>query len=294
MEQAWKGVLFNQFHDILPGSTIPEVLREANQVSAAGLSQAQEIRDDAITQLLQQLPSVTPPHPEAILVSVVNSLTWGRSHLVSLSLPSSHPNWRICSLSGEPLPSQRFQDQLRFLAQDVPGVGCCRYWLYPDKEAPQDNSSYHTTRAPILENANLRVTIDEETGNIRGIYNKQTQQQVLNLLGGNCLEAYSDKGQYWDAWNIDPKYEQHPLPPPTLEQLEWLEWGELRQRLRVVRRLGNSRICQDYCLDKQASILVINTDIDWQEQQVLLKTAFHVNFWAEMATYESPCGAIAR
>ena len=294
LEQAWKGLLFNQFHDILPGSTIPQVLEEANQVSAAGLPQAQGIRDEAITQLLQHLPPGTPPYPEAILVSVVNSLTWGRSHLVSLPLPSPHPHWRICSFSGEPLPSQRFQDELRFLAQDVPGVGCRRYWLYLDPDAPQDNLSYHTTRAPVLENANLRVTIDEETGSIREIYNKQTQQQVLNLLGGNCLEAYSDKGQYWDAWNIDPNYEQHPLPPARLEEFTWVEWGALRQRLRVVRRLGNSRICQDYILDKQASLLVIESDIDWREQQVLLKTAFHVPFTAEMATYEIPCGAIAR
>ena len=189
LEQAWKGLLFNQFHDILPGSTIPQVLEEANQVSAAGLPQAQGIRDEAITQLLQHLPPGTPPYPEAILVSVVNSLTWGRSHLVSLPLPSPHPHWRICSFSGEPLPSQRFQDELRFLAQDVPGVGCRRYWLYLDPDAPQDNLSYHTTRAPVLENANLRVTIDEETGSIREIYNKQTQQQVLNLLGGQLFRS---------------------------------------------------------------------------------------------------------
>ena len=31
LEQAWKKVLFNQFHDILPGSSIPQVFVDANR-----------------------------------------------------------------------------------------------------------------------------------------------------------------------------------------------------------------------------------------------------------------------
>lgn len=294
LERLWKDLLFNQFHDILPGSTIPEVLAEANRLSAAGLATAEEIRDGAITTLLHHLPASTPPHPEAIPVYVVNSLTWSRSQVVSLPLPDPDRRWRVCNLYGETLASQRFQGQLQILAEAVPGVGCARYWLYIDEEAPQDNLSYHTTRAPVLENGNLRVTIDAETGNIRQIFDKQNQRELLNFHGGNQLQGFRDQGQYWDAWNIDPNYEQYPLNPPELEHLEFLEAGDLRQRLRVVRRLGRSRICQDYILDKDASVLVIENEIDWQERQVLLKVAFNFAFNTDIATYDMACGAIAR
>ncbi|TAN95791.1 MAG: alpha-mannosidase [Phormidium sp. SL48-SHIP] len=294
LEKVWKDLLFNQFHDILPGSTIPEVLAEANRVSAAGLATAKAIRDGAIMTLLQGLPASTPPYPEAIPVYVVNALTWSRSQVVSLPLPNSDRRWRVCNLCGEPVPSQRFQGELQILAEAVPGVGCARYWLYIDEEAPQDNLSYHTTRAPVLENANLRATIDAETGNIQQIFDKRNQQELLNSQGGNQLQAFRDQGQYWDAWNIDPNYEQYPLNPPELECFDFLESGNLRQRLRVVRRLGESRICQDYILDKDASVLVIETEIDWQERQVLLKTAFNFAFNTDIANYDMACGTIAR
>ncbi|WP_159785259.1 alpha-mannosidase [Sodalinema gerasimenkoae] len=293
LETAWKGLLLNQFHDILPGSTIPQVLEEANHLSAAGLATATQIRDEAIATLLQQLPPSPPPYPEAIPVYVVNSLTWGRSHLVSLPRPDEQ-SWRVCDDAGTPILSQQRQSQLQFQAKEVPGVGVRRYWIYPEELPPYYSTASSRLTPPPLENAFLRVTIDGETGNIQEIFDKVRQQQVLNSLGGNCLQAYEDKGQYWDAWNIDPNYEQHPLPAAELETWELLEFGELQQRVRVIRRLGDSRIGQDYILEQESPLLRIETDIDWQETQTLLKVAFHLNLESDVATYEIPCGAIAR
>jgi alpha-mannosidase len=111
---------------------------------------------------------------------------------------------------------------------------------------------------------------------------------------GNQLQAFQDSGQYWDAWNIDPNYQQYPLPAPRLQGLEWVERGKLLQRLRVVRKIGESEFIQEYRLTADSSVLTIYTQVNWQARHVIVKAAFPVNLNAENATYEMPCGAIAR
>jgi len=111
---------------------------------------------------------------------------------------------------------------------------------------------------------------------------------------GNQLQAFKDSGQYWDAWNIDPSYSQHPLPATNLKSIQWLEQGAVQNRLRVVRQLGESEFCQDYILQVGSPQLKIASRVNWREKQVLVKAAFPLNLTADFATYEIPCGAIRR
>jgi alpha-mannosidase len=136
--------------------------------------------------------------------------------------------------------------------------------------------------------------VDAETGNLCSIFDKVHNREILKKEGGNHLQAFQDSGQYWDAWNIDPNYAQHPLPPTQLKSIEWIELGQVQQRLRVVRQLGESQFCQDYVLAAESPVLKIDTTVDWQEQHVLVKAAFPLNLEANYATYEIPCGAIQR
>ncbi|NES85634.1 MAG: hypothetical protein F6K10_31870 [Moorea sp. SIO2B7] len=145
----------------------------------------------------------------------------------------------------------------------------------------------------ILENEHLRVTINPETGDLSSIFDKTNQREVLSGAG-NQLQAFQDKGQYWDAWNIDPNYSQHPLPPTHLKSIQWLDIGPIRWRIRVIRRLGKSEFCQDYILQTDSPILKIATTVNWQESHVLVKAAFPLNIESDRATSEIPCGAIQR
>ena len=106
--------------------------------------------------------------------------------------------------------------------------------------------------------------------------------------------AFTDKGQYWDAWNIDREYEQKPLPPATLKSIQWLENGTIQQTIRAIRTIGNSEFIQDYILEKHSPILKIATTVDWQETHVLVKAAFPLTVESDYATSEIACGAIER
>ncbi len=329
LEEAWKKVLFNQFHDILPGTAIPEVYVEANQAWQQVEQVGEEILEMALRSIASHVTLPPPPQPDAQAIIVFNPLNWERSEVVALPLiaRAGETNWRVYDLAGQPLPTQLSQNlgvnTLLFLAKNVTGIGYCVFWLCPSKPETIDKplgeeeitpkgkeSAYCTTTLAektdsdekkyligknwILENELLRVIVDCDTGDLSSVFDKVNHREILDKAGGNQLQSFEDRGQYWDGWNIDPNYAQHPLPATELKSVQWVEQGQVQQRLRVVRQLGKSEFCQDYVLSAGSSVLKISTTVDWQERHVLVKAVFPVTVTADYATYEIPCGAIER
>lgn len=294
LEQAWKQVLFNQFHDILPGSSIPQVFVDANRDWEAAQQSATAHLQSALMAISTAIDCPPAPTPKSLPVVVFNSLNWHRTELTWVELPDPQKTWQISTTEGNILPGQRHPDRPNALCfrADVPAIGYQLYWLTPEDRIPANQSDI-TPKNWILENHYLQVEVDQQTGSVTQIYDKVAQRQVLSGPG-NQLQYFTDKGQYWDAWNIDPDYENKILPGATLQSIEWLTQGPLQQRLRVKHQFGQSQFCQDYVLDLESPLLKIETTVDWQESQVLVKTAFPLTVSADYATYEIPCGAIQR
>ncbi|WP_088892785.1 alpha-mannosidase [Leptolyngbya ohadii] len=364
IESAWKQVLFNQFHDILPGSAIPEVYEDANQLWQSAIGTANSLKQQALQTIAAHLMLPDPPHPQAQPIVLFNSLTWERSPLIRLTLPAG--NWKVWDLEGQPLESAIEPTQssspsgsndsetvcLTFQPSTIPALGYCCYWVRAieqgefgavDSEpvrlpslpsilsAPEErvggteptqeillSPKSFTVQSPpnlgdlggvqdlagntesstsaekfILENPFRQVTIDSQTGDIARLYDKIQQREVLKGAG-NQLQAYRDQGQYWDAWNIDPDYASHPLPPAELLEIRLISNTPLETRIQVIRRLGQSTFYQTYGLTHHSPILTIDTQVDWQERNTIVKAAFPLNLDAAQATYEIPFGAIDR
>ncbi|MGL5807196.1 MAG: alpha-mannosidase [Xenococcaceae cyanobacterium] len=288
IEDAWKKVLFNQFHDILPGTSITEVFVEANLLDSEAIATGEKILERSLQEIVKYIQLPPPPKPNAQPIIVFNSLNWKRSEIISLPILGE-----IYDLEGKQLPTQIVdQQKLLFFAQDIPSVGYRLFWLLP---LPSSNYQLPiiNSRKPILENQYLKITVNPATGDLDRIFDKVNQKEILKGAG-NQLQAFVDKGQYWDAWNIDPNYEQHPLPPTRLKSIELLENGILQQRIRVVRQLNKSEFIQDYILQANSPVLKIDTTVDWQEENVLVKAAFPLNLENDYTTYEIPCAAIDR
>ncbi|MEO1428871.1 MAG: alpha-mannosidase [Cyanobacteria bacterium J06633_8] len=295
LEAAWKKLLFNQFHDILPGSSIEEVYQDAEPEWQEMQNTASGILNQSLETLASQINLPQPPQPDSLPLVVFNSLNWQRSEVVSVSLPGETNNqqWLIYDSSGNQITSQLDADsKLLFLAKDIPAIGYQLYWLTPNQN-PSASKTETIALGFILENEFLQVIIDEATGELNSVFDKLNNRQVL-CANGNQLQAFTDKGQYWDAWNIDPNYADNVLPPFTLKSIEWLEQGLLQNRLRVVSQLGASEFIQDYILQASCPILKIHTKVNWLERHVLVKAAFPLNLEAATVTYEIPCGAIQR
>ncbi|MEG4458599.1 alpha-mannosidase [Microcoleus sp. N9_A1] len=334
LESVWKQILFNQFHDILPGSAIAQVYADANLAFAEVDRTCREILLKSLDAISAQISLPSPPAPDAQPILVFNTLNWSRSEVVAVPLPDSLDSaWQIYDLSRRRLVSQivrgdrpQSQSTLLFWANNLPAVGYQVFWLCREDAQTVaqtvDNASarletekktelskltygiaqkntvsqetHFAAAEMVLENEFIRATVDEQTGDLSSIWDKVNNREVLNAAGGNQLQAFQDSGQYWDAWNIDPNYEKHQLPAPILKDISWIAQGEIRQSLRVVRQIGQSEFCQDYIVEIGSPLLKIKTVADWQEKHVLVKAAFGLNVEADFASCEIPGGAINR
>ncbi|MBD2091375.1 alpha-mannosidase [Microcoleus sp. FACHB-1515] len=289
IESAWKLILFNQFHDILPGSAIPEVYEETAPTWQQAQTQAAAIRDQALAAIAAQIDLPEPPQPAARPLVIFNSLNWTRSQVVSVALPAGWSAADVYDDRGRSIPVQISGNSVLFYATDLPSVGYRLFWLAEAALEPESAVVPGWT----LENDRLRVQVSPLTGNLNSVYDKQNDREILSAPG-NQLQAFRDCGQYWDAWNIDPHYADHPLPPAKTLSTLWIDRGAIRQRLRVQRLVGSSRLQQDYVLDCDSEVLRIETVADWQEEHTLLKAAFPLTVESDFATCEIPFGAIDR
>ena len=294
LEAAWKRVLFNQFHDILPGTSIPGVFATANQDWRVAIARAEAIRHQALAALSAQIDPGPPPVDLAQPWVLFNSLNWPRAAVVEI--PVAPGSWRAWSSQGQPLLCQlTAAGTLLVSVTDIPALGYALVWLQP--MAPADTEGREpavgSRGAWVLENEQVRGTIDKSTGQLTSLWDKEAQREVLSGPG-NELQFFRDQGQYWDAWNLDPAYEQHPLPGAVVTEITWLERGPVRSRLRVTSQFQASTFQQEYSLVAGSRVLMMATTVNWQEQHVVVKAAFPCALEADVATYEIPCGAIAR
>ena len=330
LEIAWKQLLFNQFHDILPGSSIAKVYIDANLAFAEVDRTCRQILLQSLDAIASQISLPSPPQSDAQPIFIFNTLNWSRSEVVALPIPESNPEtWQIYDLDGQRLVTQiqmcdrpTPQLTLLFSANNIPAIGYRVFWLCGENPESIENSlpttsnlqntdlgqvtnhltpkiavcqeTHFETPRKVLENEFFLATIDWETGNLSSIWDKVNNREVLNIAGGNQLQSFQDSGQYWDAWNIDPNYQKHQLPAPILKNISWIAQGEIRQSLRVVQQIGKSEFCQDYIVEIGSPLLKIKTVANWQEKHVLVKAAFGLNIEADFATCEIPGGAIER
>ncbi len=283
LENWWKTLLFNQFHDILPGSAITAVYTQANQERQKLTTEAQAELSKTLTTLASKADTLG----NGIPVVVFNSLGSVRSSAVKVALnDGSKENLVAVDRQGNTVPVQILADGTAlFWARDIPGVGYKVFWLRKaDQSAPQLSP---------LENANLRLVLDPVTGDIASLLDKTTGQELLSAPG-NQLQFFQDQGQYWDAWNIDPDYEKHPLPAAQLVSIETVETGPVRSVVRVTRRFQQSTFVQDLILYRDSPLLYVENRVDWQERHVLVKVAFPLKLATDKATYEIPFATIDR
>jgi alpha-mannosidase len=314
IETAWKQTLFNQFHDIIPGSAIEPVYVTANEGWANVERVTTQIISDALSQISDLLILPTPPTPNAIPIVIFNALNWERTEVVDFSLPPTKWGgseiWTVYDDARQAIDTQLTRQtdsspgKILFLAADLPSVGYKIFWLVPyllmgmdpieDRKQRWKDRKILGSGNFIFKNQFVRVEIDFQTGDIASIWDEIAQREVLTSIGANHLEAFQDEGQYWDAWNIDPKYTEKQLPPSQLRSIEWIESGEIRQQIRVVRELAGCEFTQDYILEAHSPILRIKSSVDWQAEHVLIKANFPLNLNADRSTAETACGAIDR
>ncbi len=279
LDEAWKAVLLNQFHDILPGSSIHRVYEEAEAAYASVLNTANEAARAATASLADDSPAMT----------VFNSLGWDRAALVMLSADFIAEGFTSATnLAGETLPVQVINSQ-RWVEVTVPACGWTT--LRPSRGSSSVPNAMKASDK-LLENELLRIEFNER-GEITSLFDKESGRELAAGLC-NSFKMYKDVPTNWDAWDLDSIYPLTPVELPERATVEVVSVGPLVAKLRVTRRLNQSAMTQEISLRRGSRRVDFATSLDWQESHKLLKVAFPVTIHANEAIHEIQFGHIRR
>lgn len=292
---GWKIILRNQFHDIIPGSSIREVYED----SRAEYAEAEAIGRQAVAQAIGKLAGL--PTEDASSASwpqtyaVFNSASWPRSEPVYIPAAGGEGEW--FGPCGEPLAVQRVKDGWLVEVSGVPplGMACIRFVPGAAAESPrssafafdEDGRGVHTPYYDIRWN---------EAGQLIRLYDRTAQREVLaDGEAGNVLQVFEDRPKSrHEAWDIDIFYTEKMRPIDRLSSFAVVENGPVRAVVEFCWTYMDSTICQRMTVYARSRRIDFVTDVDWHEQRQLLKVAFPVSVRATEATYDIQFGNVKR
>ncbi|GAA2327970.1 glycosyl hydrolase-related protein [Streptomyces kunmingensis] len=259
LDRLWKTVLLHQFHDILPGSSIAWVHREARDTYAQVLAELDGITSEAVR------------HLGAGGASAFNASPYARNEVVAHDGQLIHVN--VDGLGTRSLAEA---------AEHTRGPGA-------HAAATQE------TDAIVLANEHLTVTVDSDglLTSVRDL-NHGGREVLAPGTRGNLLQLHPDHPTQYDAWDLDAHYRHTRTDLTDAESVELVEDGPLRVAVRVTRAFGASRVTQEYQLAAGSRRLDVITDIDWQESEKVLKAAFPLDVHAERSAAEIQFGHVHR
>jgi alpha-mannosidase len=261
LEHMWRVVLKNEFHDILPGSSIAEVYDDAERELGDIIGRAQARQQMALKLITGRLPD----GDVSDAVVVVNP-----------------------SLSSRPL-RLRLPDGSRFATGDViPPMGVRVY-----TRAGLDAAPGLTVTPTSLENDHIKVAIGED-GTVTSLIHKATGREALAGRGNQLWVYPADKPRNWDAWDLEDDYTEKGVELTQVSKVHVTAEGPHRAAITVIKRFRASTITQTYALDANGTRLDIETEIDWHDRHCLLRTLTPVDVRTTHATFEHANGVVRR
>lgn len=313
LELAWKNLLFDHFHDVMPGSGVAINYVEAQRNLEDVDRITSRVTDQAITEIAAHIHTEGPGVP----LVVFNTLSWERTDVVELEaqLPEAAKAIEVTDGSGRSAESQVLSmdddtHRVRFLLiATVPSLGYKTYFVRGVPKAVAKPT--HLNASPTsLENEFFRLQIDPADGCMVSLVVKKSGRDVLapsetdtggpkNKPCGNLLQAFVDRPKLYgiwnlDAWNIDANFENQFWNLDKPDSVELIESGNVRSILRIKNHFQNSTFVRDITVFDGVQRIDVKMQADWHEKHILLKVAFPTSAHSEKATFEIPFGSVER
>ncbi|MCX7706554.1 MAG: alpha-mannosidase, partial [Anaerolineae bacterium] len=291
LERLWKLVLLNQFHDIIPGSSIAEVYRDTAAQHAKVLDTGETLRHRAVDALLDNIPDASA----AENICVINTLGIPRDEVVAL--PDGVPARQV-GADGRPLgivhaPALGYAVFSAVASPDVqPDSG--RRTLVRTVASP-DVQIVETPDQFVLENDLVRATLDRG-GGLVSLFDKRVGRECIAPgAAGNRFVLFDDHPANWDAWDVDIFHLEKRREAGPATRARVLEAGPLRVAVEFTYRLSPaSTLIQVVSLTALSPRLDFANEVEWHEDHKFLKVEFPLALRAAEATYEIQYGHIRR
>ncbi len=282
LNKAWELVCLNQFHDIIPGSSITEVYTESQEQYADIRVLGLAARDEALAVIARKTQAN---------ILIANPTSFTQQNLAFWEGKVS-PRKRVLLADGTPVLTQSTDEGTFIAAGDLAPYSITSLTI-TDGDSTIPDTGLMVTNS-LLENDFVRVEINEG-GDISRIYDKAADREVLpeGALAGQ-FQAFEDRPLHWDAWDVDIFFDDKMYLAEPAESIQVVEQGPLRVTLEIRRRVINSLYTQRISLSYNSPQIDFDTTIDWQERHTLLKVAFPVEVLSPVATYEIQWGNVQR
>jgi alpha-mannosidase len=308
MEFTWKNLLFDHFHDIMPGSGVAVNYLDAKR----NLEEVDRAANEVTMGSLREIAAHVNTQGEGVPVLIFNPLSWPRTEVseVEVQLPAPAKQIEVVDSTGKSAESQLVSidaetHRARFLLlSNTPSLGYKTYFVRAAASAPTIHSMLKAS-TNILENEFLRVKIDPVTGCMTSLFDKRTNTEALapaetdtggskTSICGNLLQTFVDKPQRWDAWNIDADFEKQHWDLDKADEVTLVENGPLRAVIEIKNHFQNSTFVRDVTVYAGVPRIDVKMTAEWHEKHILLKVAFPLSAHSDKAAFEIPFGSVER
>ena len=293
INENWKILLRNQFHDILPGSSITEVYQDAAEEFAALFTSAEGQEREVLQVLADEVDF------DGQKLVVFNTLSWERGGRVTLPWSQELAGKGFWTEAGVRLASKIVEYQgerrLEVTVPAIPALGYASFALRPEDGSDMPRPKEAVTLSDrVIESQYYKLAFNEK-GQIVSLFDKEAKREVIPQgQVANELQAFEDRPMNYDAWDIDLYYQEKQYPVDELSKWEVLEDGPDRVVVGLEWKFLDSTIRQRISVYAESRAIDFATEIDWQEHSILLKAAFPVAVRSTKATYEIQYGNVER
>jgi alpha-mannosidase len=300
LERAWKQVLFNQFHDILPGSAVESSYQDARDQLGEATAIAKRITTRAQNVIARQVNVPFEDGSQPVLV--FNPHPWPVSATVEIQYGAQRRSPHVVDSDGRPVLFQNTQptattgnrSALAFRAE-LGGLGYRLYRLRPGPvpvDRPETPIDRLTVTEHLLENDLVRIDLDPVTGWISGYLDKQTGVDVVR--GTDSASHTQICADPTDTWGHRVASYAWPGAAMRLSRIVVRESGPLRARVRIERSWGASTLIEELILEHDSKAVSVDVLLDWREPAHLMKLRFPTALSEPQASYEVPYGWLRR
>jgi alpha-mannosidase len=279
LDEAWKLTLLNQFHDIIPGSSIRAVYEDSKADYGKIMETATIV---ARTSLLAIADAAGVGRNEVI---AYNPLSWERADVALCPAELNVDGQNVIDFDGS--------KKTLVPVNGIPALG----FAAVEQSREVDSGIDLFVSPERLANRFFDIRLDEN-GEIESIFDKRAGREVIDQSSyckGNAILSFEDRPLAFDAWDIDIFYNDKMTPVTGLRSIEVVETGPTRASIEIYRPFGaGSTLRQRISIWKDLDRIDFDTEVDWRERQTLLKVAFPVLVHSPRATYDIQFGNVER
>ena len=280
-------LLVNQFHDILPGTCIPEAHKQSKEEMTALIAEAKQMTQDLFVS------------EDENYITVINAAPVDRTDVLYLDLAEG--TWLV-DVDGE-LIQQRVQtlegaEKVAVRGLVIPAYSSLVFEL--TQEAPVVNEDdeplfvWHSDN--VLETPCAAITFDER-GYMTSFFDKLAGRELRNPEGYalNTFLVAEDVPESYDNWDIDADAMLKLRDNAKLLSREVVGCGDVELRIRSAYQITPKTVLkQDMIFFADYPEVRFETAIDWNDDHRLLKTSFATNILSDVASHEVQFGYVKR